>query len=435
MLRAMKRPAMRSDMRRRLASSAQGVCKFGNSKEAADYTPRAANLRASGSAPVARKGTPDRSVPARLGGLLFSILLATAAGGQTPGVKRSEFGKMPDGQGVDLYTLTNRHGMQVAITNYGGRVVSWLAPDRHGEMADVVLGFDSLDGYLHDNPYFGAIVGRYANRIGKARFMLDGMEFRLAQNDGPNSLHGGRKGFDKVLWKARPLSTKEPSIELSYLSPDGEEGYPGNLSVKVVYSLTENNELRIDYTATTDRDTVLNLTNHSYFNLAGQGNGDILKHLMMINADRFTPIDDTLIPTGELRKVDGTPFDFRKPVAIGARINDNNEQLKFGKGYDHNFVLNRRGHRLTLAARVTEPNSGRVLEVLTTQPGLQFYSGNFLDGTIHGKAGKAYGYRSAFCLETQHFPDSPNKPQFPSTELKPGQTYHQITVYRLSTAT
>jgi aldose 1-epimerase len=376
----------------------------------------------------------DRSVSARLGALLFFIFLATAAGGQTPGVKRSEFGKMPDGQAVDLYTLTNRHGMQVAITNYGGRVVSWLAPDRHGEMADVVLGFDSLDGYLHDNSYFGAIVGRYANRIGKARFMLDGTEFRLAQNDGPNSLHGGRKGFDKVLWKARPLSTKEPSIELSYLSPDGEEGYPGNLSVKVVYSLTENNELRIDYTATTDKDTVLNLTNHSYFNLAGQGNGDILKHLMMINADRFTPIDDTLIPTGELRKVDGTPFDFRKPVAIGARINDSNEQLKFGMGYDHNFVLNRRGHSLTLAARVTEPNSGRVLEVLTTQPGLQFYSGNFLDGTIHGKGGKAYGYRSAFCLETQHFPDSPNKPQFPSTELKPGQTYHQITVYRLSTA-
>jgi aldose 1-epimerase len=350
----------------------------------------------------------------------------------SPGMNRRAFGKMANGQTTDLYTLTNRNGMEVGITNYGGRVVSILAPDRMGKMADVVLGFDSLDGYLSNNPYFGALVGRYANRIGKARFTLDGVQYKLAQNDGSNSLHGGLKGFDKVAWKAEELQNP-PALELTYLSKDGEEGYPGNLSVKVVYSLTESNELRIDYTATADRDTVLNLTNHSYFNLAGQGSGDILKHELEINADRFTPIDDTLIPTGELRKVEGTPLDFRKPIAIGARINENNEQLKFGKGYDHNFVLNQAGAGLTLAARVIEPESGRALEVLTTQPGIQFYSGNFLDGTIHGKGGKVYGRRSAFCLETQHFPDSPNKPAFPSTELKPGQTYNETTIYKFST--
>jgi aldose 1-epimerase len=312
-------------------------------------------------------------------------------------------------------------------------VVSIHVPDRQGKMADVVLGFDNLDNYLRNNPYCGAIVGRYANRIAKGRFPLDGVEYKLAQNDGPNSLHGGLKGFDKVAWKARELPQNQPTLELTYLSKDGEEGYPGNLSVKVVYSLTDSNELRVDYTATTDKDTVLNLTNHSYFNLAGQGNGDILKHEITINADRFTPIDETLIPTGELRKVEGTALDFRKPSAIGGRINENNEQLKFGKGYDHNYVLNRRGGRLTPAARVTEPESGRVVEVLTTQPGLQFYTGNFLDGKIHGKGGKVYGHRSAFCLETQHFPDSPNKPAFPSTALKPGQTYHETTIYKFST--
>lgn len=379
----------------------------------------------------------------RSGELLFfsMVVLLGAAGGlgsnkggqASSGVKSSVFGTMPDGQVIHLYTLTNRHGVEVSITNYGGRVVSILAPDRAGKMADVTLGFDHLQGYLGANPFFGALVGRYANRIAHAQFTLDGVKYPLAKNDGPNSLHGGAKGFDKKVWKARELSPAEPALELTYLSKEGEEGYPGNLSVKVVYTLTDENGLRIDYTATTDKDTMINLTNHSYFNLAGQGNGDILKHQLMINAGRFTPIDSTLIPTGELRSVQGTPFDFRKPTAIGARIEDNNEQLKYGKGYDHNFVLNRHGSGLTLAARVTEPESGRVLEVWTTQPGLQFYTGNFLDGTIRGKEGKVYGRRSALCLETQHFPDSPNHPDFPTAELKPGETYHQVTVYKFLT--
>ena len=334
---------------------------------------------------------------------------------------------------MDLYTLTNRSGMEVRITNYGGRVVSILVPDRHGKMADVVLGFDNLDGYLGNNPFFGALVGRYANRIAKARFELNGVEYRLAQNDGPNSLHGGVKGFDKRLWTAHSSSQNPPALELTYVSADGEEGYPGQLTSKVTYTLTDTNELKIDYAATTDKDTVLNLTNHSYFNLVGEGYGDILKHEIQINADRFTPVNDTLIPTGELRKVEGTPFDFRKATAIGARIDADDEQIKFGRGYDHDFVLNRAGHSLTLAARVTDPGSGRVLEVLTTQPGIQFYTGNFLDGKVRGKGGKAYPHRSAFCLETQHFPDSPNQPKFPTTELKPGQTYHQTTVYKFST--
>lgn len=359
--------------------------------------------------------------------------LGAIAGKAKPGIERSAFGKMPDGQAIGLYTLTNSSGMKVTVTNYGGHVVSINVPDRHGKMADVVLGFDHLDGYLGNNPFFGALVGRYANRIGKAEFKLDGVEYKLAKNDGPNSLHGGLKGFDKQVWKAHEVSHPHPALELTYLSKDGEEGYPGNLSVKVVYTLTDSSELRIDYTATTDKDTVLNLTNHSYFNLAGEGNGDILKQVMMINADRFTPVDATLIPTGELRSVAGTPLDFRKPTAIGARINADDEQLKRGHGYDHNFVINRTGPGLALAARAFDPESGRVLEVLTTQPGVQFYTGNFLDGGVHGKGGKAYARRAAFCLETQHFPDSPNKPSFPTSELKPGQTYHETTVYKFST--
>ena len=346
----------------------------------------------------------------------------------------STFGKMPDGQIIDLYRLTNRSGMNVAITNYGARIVSIDVPDRNGKMADVVLGFDNLAGYLSNNPYFGAIVGRYGNRIGGAKFTLDGKLYHLAANDGPNSLHGGLKGFDKVVWKGREIPGDHPALELTYLSKDGEEGYPGDLSVKVVYTLMADDALRIDYTATTDKDTVLNLTNHSYFNLSGQGNGSILNTVMMINADEFTPVGPTLIPTGELRSVAGTPFDFRKPTPIGARINEDNEQLKFAKGYDQNFVLNRKGPGLMLAAKAVDPESGRVLEVLTTQPGIQFYTGNFLDGTIHGKGGKIYGRRSAFCLETQHFPDSPNKPNFPSTELKPGQKYHEVTEFKFSIA-
>jgi aldose 1-epimerase len=352
---------------------------------------------------------------------------------ENPGITKSVFGKTPEGQVGDLYTLTNAKGMQVGITNYGGRVVSIMVPDRNGKMADVVIGFDNLDGYLGNNPYFGALIGRYGNRIANARFTLDGVEHKLAANNGPNSLHGGIKGFDKVFWTARETSKNPPALELTYVSKDGEEGYPGTLTTKVVYTLEAGNALRIDYHATTDKDTVLNLTNHSYFNLAGEGSGDILKQVMMINADRFTPVDATLIPTGELREVDGTPFDFRKPTAIGARINSDNEQIKLGGGYDHNFVLNRKGPGLTLAARAFDPGSGRELEVTTTQPGIQFYTGNFLDGTIHGKGGKVITRRSAFCLETQHFPDSPNHPKFPTSELKPGQIYHYTTIYKFST--
>jgi aldose 1-epimerase len=331
---------------------------------------------------------------------------------------------------MELYTLKKSNGVQAAISTYGGVLVSLKVPDRAGVLGDVVLGFDDLEGYLLPPPYFGAIIGRYGNRIAHARFTLNGVEYKLAKNDGENTLHGGNRGFDKVLWNANKLSGQ--SLELTYLSKDGEEGYPGNLSVTVVYALTDNNELQIDYTATTDKDTVVNLSNHSYFNLAGQGEGDILAHQLTLNADRFTPVDQGLIPTGELRNVEGTPFDFRQPHAIGERIESADEQIALGGGYDHNFILNRTGDGLSLAARVTEPNSGRVMEVLTTEPAIQFYTGNFLDGTIRGKGGKVYGRRSAFCLETQHYPDSPNHPSFPSTVLKPGATYRTITVYRFT---
>lgn len=354
---------------------------------------------------------------------------------QGAGVKKNAFGKTKDGEPVDRYVLTNANGMEAAITNYGGIVVSLKVPDRSGKLADVVLGFDSLDGYLGNEPYFGALIGRYGNRIANGRYTLDGHEYHLAQNDGKNSLHGGLKGFDKRVWSAKDASANGvPAVQLNYLSADGEEGYPGNLTVTVTYTLTTQNELRIDYSATTDKDTVLNLTNHSYFNLAGEGHGDILSHLVTINADRFTPVDGTLIPTGELQSVAGTPLDFRTPTTIGARIDADNEQTKLGRGYDHNFVLNRTGGGLYTAARVVEASSGRVMEVLTTQPGLQFYTGNFLDGTIHGKGGKMYGRRSAFCMETQHFPDSPNQPQFPSVVLKPGRRFTSTTVYRFSTS-
>jgi aldose 1-epimerase len=357
------------------------------------------------------------------------MLIATLAMSCSRGPRN--FGKTPTGESVDLYTLTNAKGAETTISTYGGVVVSLKMPDRTGAMGDVVLGFDQFEGYLKPPPYFGAIVGRYGNRIGGARFSLNGVEYTLAKNNGANSLHGGIRGFDKRLWTAKQRGNQ--TLELSYLSKDGEEGYPGNLSTTVTYTLTDNNELKIDYSATTDKDTVVNLTNHSYFNLAGQGEGDILAHRVVIHADRFTPIDAGLIPTGELRNVAGTPFDFRQPHAIGERIDSGDEQLVFGKGYDHNFVLTRTSPSLELAARVTDPKSGRVLEVLTTEPGLQFYTGNFLDGTLTGKGGKVYGKRSAFCMETQHFPDSPNKPAFPSVVLKPGGHYMTTTVFRFST--
>ncbi len=349
------------------------------------------------------------------------------------GIKRSVFGKMPDGQEVHLYTLTNANGMQVAITNYGGRIVSILAPDRNGKMADVLLGFDTLTDYMKYNTYFGALVGRYANRIGGAQFTLDGKVYHLPVNNGPNSLHGGIKGFDKRVWTAEEIPGDEPELQLTYLSKDGEEGYPGNLKATVVYTLTKDNSIKIDYSATTDKDTVINLTNHSYFNLAGEGNGDILKQVLMINSNEMTPVDATQIPTGKIMKVADTPFDFRKPTPIGARINEDNQQLKNGKGYDINYILDRKGPGLELAARAYDPESGRELEVYTTEPGIQLYSGNFLDGSVHGKGGVAYGMRSAFCLETQHYPDSPNRPGFPTTELKPGQTFHQVTVFKFAT--
>lgn len=340
---------------------------------------------------------------------------------------------MADGTPVDLYTLTNDTGVEARIMTYGGIVVSLKVPDRHGDLGDVVLGYDTLEGYLRDNPYFGALIGRYGNRIAKGRFTLDGKVYRLARNNGKNHLHGGIKGFDKVIWKATEARRENGvGLQLTYLSRDGEEGYPGNLSVTVVYTLTHNNELRIDYAATTDKKTIVNLTNHSYFNLAGAGKGNILGHEMMLDADRFTPVDKGLIPTGELREVKGTPMDFTEPTPIGARIDRQDEQLIFGLGYDHNWVLNHKNGTLALAARVFEPTTGRSMEVYTTEPGIQFYSGNFLDGAITGKNGKVYHKRYGFCLETQHFPDSPNKPQFPSTVLNPGQEYRQTTIYKFS---
>jgi aldose 1-epimerase len=365
--------------------------------------------------------------------LALGLLCAGMAMPKSGSLKRVSFGKTPEGQAVDLYALTNKNGVEVSITNYGGAVVSVKVPDRKGKMADVVLGYDSLDGYVNDKSYFGALIGRYGNRIAHGEFTLDGVTYKLAKNNGDNSLHGGTRGFNKAVWSAKGISSKGgQALQLNYLSKDGEEGYPGNLNVQVVYSLTDANELKIEYDATTDKKTMLNLTNHSYFNLAGQGSGDNLGHRLMIAADRFTPVDAGLIPTGELRSVAGTPFDFRSKTAIGARINADDEQLKLGKGYDHNFVLRGSGS-LGLAARAVEPNSGRVLEVWTTEPGVQFYTGNFLDGTVRGKEGKTYGFRSAFCLETQHFPDSPNHPDFPSTVLSPGQRFHSVTVYKFAT--
>ena len=339
------------------------------------------------------------------------------------------FGSMPDGTAIRLHTLTNRHGLEARIANYGGIIVSLRTADRHGVFDDIVLGFDSLDEYVADpGPFFGALIGRYANRIGKARCSIDGVECGLSRNDRANLLHGGARGFDQRVWNDKRLD--DAGLALSYLSADGEEGFPGNLDVTVVYRLTDADELRIDYAATTDRETVVNLTNHSYFNLAGAGSGDVLDHRVMLNAGRMTPVDAGLIPTGELRDVAGTPFDFRTSTAIGARIGHADEQLGLGSGYDHNWVLTRNGGGLALAARVEEPVSGRVMEIFTTEPAIQLYSGNFLDGSVTGKGGHVYGRRAGCCLETQHYPDSPNQPEFPSTLLRPGDVFRSTTVWR-----
>lgn len=388
----------------------------------------------------------------------ISVCLVTACGGnatQNPAaqtgkdstVAKSTAAELPDtaafrdvvdGQPTALYILKNKNQVTAAITNYGARLVSLLVPDKNGVMTDVVLGYDSIGKYVHQpETYFGAIVGRYGNRIARGKFKLEGKEYTLAKNNGPNSLHGGKKGFGSVVWTGRQLN--DHAVELSYLSKDGEEGYPGNLQVKVTYTLTDSNALIINYQATTDKATVLNLTNHAYFNLNGQGSGSINNHLLMLSADQYTPVDSTLIPTGKIEPVAGTPFDFRTTAVIGSRIGADDIQLKYGKGYDHNFVIKtmngdtiKGGHHLMPAATVQGDLSGIVMKVYTEEPGVQFYGGNFMQGVNPLKGGKKDDYRSAFCLETQHFPNSPNQPSFPSTELKPEQTYQTTTVYQFS---
>jgi len=355
--------------------------------------------------------------PAALGG--------PAEGGTAMNVQKNPFGRTPDGTAVEIYTLTNDKGLKARVMTYGATLVSLEVPDRKGKSGDIVLGYDALEGYIKNNPYFGSIVGRYGNRIAKGRFVLDGITYELATNNGENHLHGGIKGYDKIVWKAEPVrGDGDVGVKFSYLSKDGEEGYPGNLNITVVYTLTNDNELKISYEATTDKATPVNLTHHSYFNLAGEG--DVLAHELTINADAYTPVDAGLIPTGEIRPVKDSPFDFTTPHTMGERI-----ALVEG-GYDHNFVLRSGGGMMDLAARVVEPKSGRVMEISTTEPGLQFYSGNFLDGTITGKGGKAYLKHYGFCLETQHFPDSPNKPNFPSTILRPGAVYKSLTIHKFS---
>ncbi len=347
-------------------------------------------------------------------------------------ITRENFGKTKQAKQVYLYTLKNENGITVKITNYGGIVTSLTVPDNQGKFDDIVLGFDSLKSYTSEKyinacPYFGALIGRYANRIAKGRFILYGKEYKLACNNGVNHLHGGIKGFDKVVWDAQEIKNDSiVGLKLSYHSKDKEEGYPGNLLINVIYSLNNKNEIKIDYKATTDKATPVNFTHHSYFNLAGAGSSNILNHIMMINADKYTVVDNSLIPTGELRDVKGTPMDFTSPKTIGSEI------AKVKGGYDNNYVLNKDSVKLSFAARVYEPSTGRVMEVYTTQPGIQFYSGNFLDGTITGKKGRIYKKHYGFCLETQHFPDSPNQPDFPSTILRPGEKYHQITIYKFS---
>ena len=368
-----------------------------------------------------------------LGALALS--LSAASCGPKPRVKegakmsveKTPYGKLPDGREVDLYTLTNANGLRARLITYGAITVGLEVPDRQGKLTDVTLGYDSLEGWLKNSSYFGATVGRYANRIAKGKFTLDGQTYTLATNNGENALHGGIKGFDKVLWSAEPVRTPNSvGVKFTYLSKDGEEGYPGNLAVTAIYSLTNDNEFKVEFSATTDKPTIVNLAHHTYWNLAGPAAGDVLGHVLMLTADRYTPVDAGLIPTGELKPVQVTPFDFTTPTAIGARI------AQVEGGYDHNFVLRNQEGKVALVARVVEPTSGRVLEILSDQPGVQFYSGNFLDGTVSGKGGILYKKHYGFCLETQHYPDSPNHPDYPSTLLKPGEEYRQVTVYKFS---
>lgn len=382
---------------------------------------------------------------------LLSLLLAATLGGacgsssseapaptSTPAatpsrafsMTRSPFGTLPDGQAVEAFTFANANGMKVKAITYGGIITSLEVPDKGGQLGDVVLGYDALQGYVDKSPFFGTIVGRYGNRIAKGRFTIDGTAYSLPINNGPNHLHGGPQGFDKKVWKAEPFERADAvGVVFTHTSPDGDMGYPGTLQAKVTYTLTHDNTLRFDYEATTDKPTHVNLTQHTYFNLAGAGTGDILGHEIEIKADRYTPVDAGLIPTGELASVEGTPFDFRKATTIGARVDADHPQIKAGGGYDHNMVFTRAGGDMEQVVSVHEPTTGRTMTVATTQPGVQFYTGNFLDGTITGKGGKVYPKRAGFCLETQHFPDTPNKPEFPTTLLKPGETYKQSTAY------
>jgi aldose 1-epimerase len=353
-------------------------------------------------------------------------MLTTTVSAKTR-VSKQPFGQTPEGRPVDIYSLADGK-IEVGIITYGGIVVSLRTPDRSGKLDDVVLGCDSVEKYVAQTAHFGGIIGRYANRIAHGTFQLDGQTYSIPKNDGDNALHGGIRGFDKVVWAAKQIAD---GIELTYVSKDGDQGFPGTLTTRVRYTLS-GGALRIDYSATTDKDTVLNLTNHSYFNLAGQGKGDVLGHVLKIDASRITPVDATLIPTGELKGVEGTPFDFRTPHALGERIEADDAQLHLGHGYDHNFVLDHAAGQLAEAAEMYEPTTGRILRVSTTEPGVQLYTGNFLDGSITGKEGRVYKRRFAFCLETQHFADSPNHPNFPSTELKPGQIFHSVTVLEFS---
>lgn len=369
--------------------------------------------------------------------IMFFLFLSVVTMGQNNKntsitlLKKSDFNKVIDGKQVNLFTLKNRSGMITEITNYGGKVVSLWTPDKKGHYEDIVLGYSNISDYLSSKEkYFGALIGRYGNRIAKGKFSLNGKEYDLANNNGPNHLHGGNNGYESVVWDAKQVDNQ--TLELRYVSKNLEEGYPGNLTIKVVYRLTDNNELKIEYWATTDAPTVVNLTHHSFFNLKGTGNGTINNHLLQINAPYYTPVDDGLIPTGEIATVENSPFDFQKTIAIGERVDTENQQLKYGLGYDHNYVLNQKLQGLNYAAKIIEPISGRTMEVYTNEPGLQFYGGNFLNGTEVGKNRKAYEYRTAFCLETQHFPDSPNNTHFPSTTLNPGEKYYSICIYKFS---